>query len=213
MWEVSSGSESIRLLARQPENSTSKWESFWERSRLGSWLLAFRDCPGMVPENVCICGFKKNSSNLDRAPTTRASVLLKSWDSFLVTLPSISSKNCALYCSVIPGADEFCDWLFRGFSCVSLDIAANLRLFLIVAIFGKRLNSGEDWNSLYFLKAILSSTKDLISISLRNNRFQSATVNWVEQNYSIKLVQWYTKIITKIVFSFLLYIPSAWRET
>ena len=74
----------------------------------------------------------------------RDSVLLHSWDSFLVTLPSTSSEICAIYSSVIPGVDEFCYWLFIGYSCVSLDIATNFRLFLIFAIFGKRFNSGED---------------------------------------------------------------------
>ena len=60
----------------------------------------------------------------------RDSVLMNSWDSFLATLPSISSKTCAMYSAVIPGADEFCDWLFLGYSCVSLAISANFFLFL-----------------------------------------------------------------------------------
>ena len=72
------------------------------------------------------------------------SVLLNSWESFLVTLPSISSETCAMYFSVIPGAIEFGDWLILGYSYVYLDIAANFQLFLNVAIFGKRFNSGED---------------------------------------------------------------------
>ena len=72
----------------------------------------------------------------------RDSVLLNSWDIFLVTVPSISSKACAIYPSEIPGADEFRDWLILGYSRVSLDIAAVFRLFLNVAIFGKRFNSG-----------------------------------------------------------------------
>ena len=122
LWEVSSGSESVRLLERRAENSTSGWASFRERSPLGSWFStsAFRNVPGTVPENVRICGFKGKSSNLDRAPKMQDSVLLNSWDTFLVALPSISSETCALYSSVVPAADEFCDWLFLGYSCVSL---------------------------------------------------------------------------------------------
>ena len=65
MWEVSSGSESVWLLARQAENSTSGWGSFRERSPLGSWFsaLAFRNVPGKAPENVHIDGFTRILSN------------------------------------------------------------------------------------------------------------------------------------------------------
>ena len=91
--ETSSGFESVRLLAQQTENSTSEWGSFWERSPLDSWfsLSAIWNVPGTNAESVRICGFKKNLSNLDRAHKMRDSVLLKIWDSFLVTLPSITS--------------------------------------------------------------------------------------------------------------------------
>ena len=92
--------------------------------------------PRMFPEWVCICGFRKNSFELDRAPKMRDFVLLNSWDSFLVTLPSISSKTCVIYSSLILGTDVFRDWPFLGCSsCVSLVTAATFRLFLNVAIF------------------------------------------------------------------------------
>ena len=80
VWEVSSGSESVRLLARQAENSTSGWGSFRERSPLGSWFSTsvFRNVRRVVPENVRICGFRRNLSNLDSAPIMRDSVLLNS---------------------------------------------------------------------------------------------------------------------------------------
>ena len=66
------------------------------------------------------------------------SVLPISWDSFLVTLPSISSETCVIYSSLILGTDVFLDWPFLGCSfCVSLVTAANFRLFLNVAIFLK----------------------------------------------------------------------------
>ena len=44
--------------------------------------FVFRNVPGTVPECVRICGFKRNSSNLERTPKMRDSVLLNSWDSF-----------------------------------------------------------------------------------------------------------------------------------
>ena len=76
----------------------------------------------------------------------RESVLLNSWDVFLVTLPSISSETCVIYYSLILGTDVFREWLFLGCSsCVSLVMAANFRFFLNVAIFeGKMLRSYKD---------------------------------------------------------------------
>ena len=137
---------SVRLLARQAQSSTSGWGSFWERSPLGSWFStsALPNVAGTIPENVRTCGFKRNWSNLDRAPKMPDSVLLNSWDIFLVTLPSISSENCALNSSVIPGAEVFCDGLFLGYCCISLAKAANFPLFHNVAISGKRFIGGED---------------------------------------------------------------------
>ena len=107
------------------------------------WLstFVFRNVSGTVPECIRICWSRRNSSNLDRVPKMRDSVLLYPWDSFLVTLPSISSESCVLYSSLILGTDVFPDWPFLGFSsCVSLVTAANFRLFLNVANFlkGKR---------------------------------------------------------------------------
>ena len=99
-----------------------------------STTFVFRNVPGMVTECVRICGFKRNLSNLGRAPKMRDSVLLNSWESFIVTLPAISSETCAIYSSVNPRAAEFCNWFSLGYSCVSLAIAANFPLFLRVAI-------------------------------------------------------------------------------
>ena len=99
--------------------------------------LVFHVCVP-VSECVCICWLKRNSSNLDRAPKMRDSVRLNSWDSSLLTLPSISSETCVIYSSLILGTDVFRDWPFLGFSsCVSPVTAANFRLFLSVAIFLK----------------------------------------------------------------------------
>ena len=134
--EASSGSESIKLRDWQTENSTSGWKSFWERSPVGSWFSTslFRNAPATVPESVRVCGLKKTLSTLDRAPKMLDSVLLNSWDSFSLTLPSIFSETCVMYSSVIPGTDVFCKWLFLGCSCFSFETAANLRLFFNVAI-------------------------------------------------------------------------------
>ena len=133
----------------------SGWGSLWESSSFVPWFstFVFRNVAGTVPECVVICGFKRKSSNLERAPKMRHSVLLNSWDSFLVTLHSTSSETCVIYSSLILATDVFRDWPFLGCSfCVSLVTAANFRLFLNVAIFeGKMLRSYEDWIILYFL--------------------------------------------------------------
>ena len=163
VWEVSSVSESVRLLARQAEKSTSGWGSLWERYPLGSWFStsAFRKVPGTVPETVRTRGFQRNSSNLDRAPKMRDYVLLNSSDSFSVTLPSISSETCAIYSSVIPGADEFCEWLFLGYSCVSLDKAAKFAIFAIWPILPSPGKVQLWWKLNYFVfwRQFLNSTK------------------------------------------------------
>ena len=133
----------------------SGWRSLWESSSFVPWFstFVFRNVHGTVSECVVICGFKRKSSNLDRAPKMRDSALLNSWDSFLVTLLSISSEICVIYSSLILGTDVFRDWPFLGCSsCVSLVTAANFRLFLNVAIFeGKMLSSYKDWIILYLL--------------------------------------------------------------
>ena len=115
-----------------------------------AWVLAFqvgvRECSrNGSGENVRICGFKRKSSNLDRAPKMRDSVLLKSWDSFFVTLPSISWGTCAIYSSVIPGSGEFCDWLFLGYLYVSLVIAANFRYEYLFSVSDSQLS----WTKLF----------------------------------------------------------------
>ena len=133
----------------------SEWGSLWESSSFVPWFPTFviRNVPGTVSECALICWFRRNSSNLDRAPKMRDSVWLNSWDSFLLTLPSISSESCVIYSSLILGTDVFRDWPFLGFSsCVSLVTAANFRLLLNVAIFeGKMLLSYEDWIGFYLL--------------------------------------------------------------
>ena len=136
LWEVSSGLKLIELLVLRVGYTTSEWGLVWERCPVGSRFSnsIFRDLPETVPESVCTCGFKRNSSNLHSGPRSRDSVLLNSWDRFSLTLPSITSESYVIYYSVIPGADVFCDWMFLVLFCVSLGTAANFRLFLSVAI-------------------------------------------------------------------------------
>ena len=77
------------------ENSTSGPGSSEGRSSLVPWFsrLLLLEVPGATTEQVRTCGFKRNSSSFDKAPKIRHSVLLNSFESFLVTLPSISSET------------------------------------------------------------------------------------------------------------------------
>ena len=73
-------------------------------------------------------------------------VQLKSWWSFLLILLSVSSETWVMYFSAIPGLSVFYDWLFLVFSGVSLETAANLILFLNVAIILKEyIVNCESW--------------------------------------------------------------------
>ena len=115
------------------EKSTSGWSSL-----ISSWFSTsvFRDGPGTVAESVHLCGLKRNSSNSNRASELKDSVVLDYWDSFSVTLPSISLKTCVIYSSLDLGTDVFRDWPFlRHSSCDSLAKVANFRWFFNVAIF------------------------------------------------------------------------------
>ena len=173
VWEASSGSESIELRDWQTENSTSGWGSFWERSLVGSRISTsgLRNVPGTVPESVRICGLKRISSNLDRTPKMRNSVLLNSWDSFLVTLSSISSETCVIYSLLILRTNVLRDWQFLGcYSCVSLETAA---LFLNIAIFWKeKCENAQQWWRLNYLFTF----NELNSTMKRS--FQLLIINW-----------------------------------
>ena len=95
LWENSSTSELFRLPEWWEKNLTSKQRSskdwFPVSSRFSE--LLFLDVPGTATEQVRNCGFRRNSSNFDRATNIRDFVLLNSFESFLVTLSSISSKT------------------------------------------------------------------------------------------------------------------------
>ena len=95
LWWVSSSSEPIRLLDWWEENTASGQGSFRERSPFGSRFSEslFLDVPGTATEQVRTCGFRRNSSSLNKAPKKHDTVLLNSFESFLVTFPSISSET------------------------------------------------------------------------------------------------------------------------
>ena len=136
LWWVSTCSEPFRLLVWRTENTTSGQGSSRERSPVGSRFpeLLFLDVPGTAMEQVRTCGFRRNSSSLDKASKIHDSVRLNSLESFLVTLPSISSETWEMYFWAIPGPSVFCDWLFLIISGVSLETAAKFLLFLNVAM-------------------------------------------------------------------------------
>ena len=92
----------------------------------------------------------------------RDSVLLISWDNFLVTLPSICSKTCVKYSSLIPGTDVLPDWPFLGwYSGVSFETAAKFRFFIKVAIlFQGKCSTVVKTDFFLFVSQIGSITKN-----------------------------------------------------
>ena len=136
LWLDSSSSEPFRLPEWLVENIASGQGSLRERSPMGSRFSEslFLDVPGRATEQVRTCGFRRNSSSLDKAPKKRDSVRLSSFESFSVTLPSISSETWEIYSWAISESSVFCGWLFLVFSGVSLEIADNFLLFLKVAM-------------------------------------------------------------------------------
>ena len=168
LWEVSSGSESIKLQDWQTENSNSGSGSFWERYPVGSWFYTsvFRNFPATVPESVRICGFKRNSSNLDRARKMRDSVLLNSWDSFSVTLLSISSETWVMSSSVISGTDVcvLCLTVPGMFTCFPWN-SCWLSLFFLVlpSLVGKNVQKWKRLKYSFKFESILECNKNLAS--------------------------------------------------
>ena len=132
MWGQFSTSELFRLPGSWEENLASGQGSSRERSPVGFRYseLVFLDVSGIATEQVRTCGFRRNSSSFDRAPKIRDSVLVNFFESFLVTLPSISSESWEMYSWAISRSSVFCDWLLLVFSGVFLETAANFLLFL-----------------------------------------------------------------------------------
>ena len=135
MWGYFSTSELFRFREWWEQILTSGQGLFGERSLLSSRFpeSLFLDVPGTATEQVWTCGFRWSSS-FDRALKMRDTVLLNSFESFLVTLPLISSKTWEMSSWEVSGSSVFCDYLFLVFSGVSLETAASFLLFLTVAM-------------------------------------------------------------------------------
>ena len=136
MWGCTSASGLFRRPEGWEEYPTSGQGSSEERSPVVSRFseLLFLNFPGTATEQVRNCGFRRNSSSLDRAPKMRDSVLLNSFESFLITLPPISLETREIYSGSLPESSVFCDWLLLVFSGVSLETAASFLLFLKVTM-------------------------------------------------------------------------------
>ena len=142
----------------------SGWGSLWESSSFVPWFstFVFQNVPGTVPECVRVCWFKRNSFNLDRAPKMRESVRLNSWDSFLVTLLSISSVTCVIHSSLILGMVVF-QWLavprvfLLCFSCNGCQLSFVSQCCHLFE--GEMLRSYADWISFFLLIKLELSQK------------------------------------------------------
>ena len=130
----------------------SGWGSLWESPSFTPWFstFVFRNVPGTVPECVRICGIMGNSSNLDRAPKMRDSVLLNSWDSFfsdsafnllrnLCDIFLVNSWNGRVLWLAVPRMFFLC---FSCNGCQSSFVSQCCHLFD-----GKMLRSYENWIS------------------------------------------------------------------
>ena len=122
----------------------------WDRDHSGSdprWVPRFLSCCSrMFPERFWRKTVLAGSEEICRVLEKHPKYVTPS-DSFLVTLPFVSSDTCVMYSSVIPGTNVFCDWRFLAFSRVSQETAANFRLFLGVSIMRKKeeFDSFEGW--------------------------------------------------------------------
>ena len=159
-------------------NSTSGPGSSEGRSSLVPWLskLLLLEVPGATTEQVRTCGFKRNSSSFDKAPKIRDSVLLNSFESFLVTLPSISSETWEIYSWVSSGSRTLGAFPLLVLSGVSLETAANFLLFLNVAILlGENLFSCEDW--IFLLYFLYSNDAPLLIRGKESSRFKQSQIS------------------------------------
>ena len=114
------------------------WDKVCLRNNSQSFPGFLSRCSWIFLEQVWTCGFRRNSSSLDKEPKMRDSVRPNYWENFLVTFPSFSSETWVMYSPAIPGSSVFCDWLFLAFSGVSLETGANFLWFLNVALIFRR---------------------------------------------------------------------------
>ena len=79
MWEVSSGSESVRLLVPQAANSTPRQGSVLERSLVASRFSEslFLDAPRTAMKQVRTWGFRRKPSSLKKAPLISPAKILE----------------------------------------------------------------------------------------------------------------------------------------
>ena len=149
MWGASSESESIAWRDWQTKGPTSGWGSSWERSSFDSWFstFVFHNLPGTATEQVGTCGFRRNSSTIDKAHKTHDSVLLNSLENFFVTLPSISPETWEMYSWVCFVTD--CSLCFQVLVS-KLPIISSF-FAKLPRIWEKNFVSCEDWKDFYFI--------------------------------------------------------------
>ena len=135
------------------------------------------DVPGAAAEQIRTCGFRRNSSSLDKAPKRRDSVRLISFKSFWVTLLSISSKTWEMWFRAILESSLYCDWLFLVFSGIPLATAANFHLFLKVAMIlkGKVLSAVQTDLKCYFFKKVMISSCYEGKVSMKTKQLKIST--------------------------------------
>ena len=145
----------------------------------------FLDVAGTATEQFRTCGFRKNSSTLDTVRKIQDSARLNFFESFLVTLPSISSGTCDMYSRALSGSSVFCDWLFLVLSRVSLETAANFRLFLKVAMILRekvcqmqRLN----WSFVFLTRVLISSYYEG-KVSIKTERLMISIKGTIPKGY------------------------------
>ena len=121
---------------------------------------------------------QKKFIKLGQSTQNASSIRLNSLESFLVSLPSISSKTWEMYSWAIPGSSVFCHWLFLVFSGVSLETAANFLLFFKVAmILGE---SCQLWR-LYWI--LIIQQRRISRLIMRETVQSKQTVNAYQENY------------------------------
>ena len=147
----------------------SEWGSLWESSSFIPWFITFvfRNFPRTIPECVRICCFKRNSSNLYRAPKMRDSVLLNSWDSFFTDSAFyLLRKLCDIF--LVNSRNGRVSWLavprifLLYFSCNVCQLSFVSQCCHLLG--GKMLRSYEDWISFVFVNQFEIITKKCYSL-------------------------------------------------
>ena len=133
--------------------------------------------------------FRGNSLEIDFFNSIRDSVLLNSLESFLVTLPSISSETWEMYSWALSGSIVFRDWVILVFSGVSLETAAKFLLFLKFAM-TLREKLCRQWRlnwSFYFIQQWYSLP------IMREKGFKKMQTVWYQVQYNTQRLQFIKK--------------------